>query len=57
MAEENKCEVCGSLESDHNELFLCERCECTMCSDCQAPYNTFSQIDYNCCSNCYTERS
>lgn len=44
-----KCEVCLS---NSNELWDCEMCECKFCPECQADYNQFTLIDYNCCSKC-----
>lgn len=42
------CHICGGKSN-----FTCERCDEYMCENCQAPYNQFSQIDYNCCDSCY----
>ena len=42
------CHICGTKTD-----FQCEKCDEYMCHDCQAPYNQFSQIDYNCCTSCY----
>ena len=52
--EIEKCHCCEKTIAE-TEIFKCERCEELMCSDCQAPYNQFSQIDYNCCINCYKD--
>lgn len=49
-----KCHCCNKT-SAQDEIFKCERCERDMCSDCQAPYNQFSQIDFNCCIDCYND--
>lgn len=49
-----KCHCCGKTIGQ-TEIFQCEICENDMCSDCQAPYNQFSQIDFNCCTYCYNE--
>ncbi len=48
--EPEKCYLCGN-QSDY-ELYPCERCDEMFCSSCQAEYNQFSQIDYNCCKKC-----
>lgn len=50
----DKCNCCGKNEAE-TEIFECERCGEQMCSDCQAPFNQFSQIDYNCCTDCYND--
>jgi len=50
----DKCHCCGKNEAQ-TEIFECEICGELMCSDCQAPYNQFSQIDYNCCTTCYND--
>lgn len=50
----DKCHCCNKT-SAQDEIFQCERCERDMCSDCQAPYNQFSQIDFNCCIDCYKD--
>ncbi|EJL66291.1 ASCH domain-containing protein [Flavobacterium sp. CF136] len=49
--ELKECRCCTNNEADE-ELHVCERCEQEFCSYCQAPYNQFSQIDYNCCNYC-----
>lgn len=49
-----KCHCCNKT-SAQEEIFKCERCEHDMCSDCQSPYNQFSQIDFNCCIDCYND--
>lgn len=45
----NKCEQC---EKPSDDLRICEKCEIEFCGDCQAVYNQFSQIDYDCCKDC-----
>lgn len=50
----HKCHCCGKT-SGETEIFECERCEEQMCSHCQAPYNQFSQVDYNLCTDCYND--
>jgi len=35
---------CGELATR-----ICERCGEPFCEDCQAEYNQFTQIDYDCC--------
>lgn len=47
------CESCGKQVK---EVFECERCLLLICEDCQADFNQFSQIDYNCCKDCAAER-
>lgn len=42
------CHCCGK-----DSEYECERCNEPMCSNCQAPFNQSSQIDYNCCVDCY----
>ena len=43
-----KCHICGAPTD-----FLCESCEEPVCEDCTAPYDQFTQIDYDLCSECY----
>ena len=45
-----KCQCCGTKVS---EFLECTRCDCDYCENCQAPYNQFSQIDFNLCKSCY----
>lgn len=47
--DKSKCEVCLAKS---NELWDCKMCECKFCPECQAEYNKFTMIDYNCCSEC-----
>jgi hypothetical protein len=47
--EPKVCEVC---EKNVKELTHCERCDTKLCFDCCAPYNQFTQIDYDCCKTC-----
>lgn len=47
------CSVCGG---ENKELVPCAKCDNMHCPDCQAPYNQFTQIDFNCCKPC-SERS
>ena len=49
--EQPTCQVCGEA----GELCPCDRCGQEYCSNCQAPYNQHSQIDWNCCMNCYED--
>lgn len=49
FTNDGKCEVCGK-ESD--DLYECEKCLKMICHDCQAAYNQFTQIDFNCCKLC-----
>lgn len=44
--------VCERCENDAVELFACEMCDQMICDNCQASYNPFTQIDYNCCKSC-----
>lgn len=44
-----KCHICGN---QNKEEWVCERCDQIYCESCSAKYDCFSQIDYNCCSNC-----
>lgn len=44
--------ICERCENVKDEIFACERCEVLICHDCQASYDQFSQIDYNCCTSC-----
>lgn len=44
--------VCERCEKECNEVFECERCGLMICDKCQAVYNQFTQIDYNCCKSC-----
>lgn len=46
-----ECSCCTNKETDE-EMHICERCEQEYCIDCQAGFNQFSQIDYNCCEKC-----
>jgi hypothetical protein len=41
------CHLCGA-ESE----FTCESCGENMCENCQTPYDSHTQIDYNCCNQC-----
>jgi hypothetical protein len=41
------CYICGEMADR-----ICEKCEEPICGDCQAEYNQFSQIDYDCCERC-----
>ena len=43
---------CERCEKDCDEVFECEICGQMICEKCQATYNQFSQIDYNCCESC-----
>lgn len=51
LIEEEVKELCHCCGKDSE--YECERCNEPMCSNCHAPYNQFSQIDYNCCVDCY----
>ena len=44
--------VCERCEKDVDEVYACERCDRMICDGCQAQYNQFTQIDYNCCKSC-----
>lgn len=44
--------VCERCEDYTSETYECERCSMMIGSCCQAQYNQFSQIDYNCCKGC-----
>jgi|GEM_PF-294316 len=46
-----ECSCCTNKETDE-EMHICERCEQEYCINCQAEFNKFSQIDYNCCEKC-----
>src|SRR5690554_1228495 len=48
----NTCTKCDNISV---EVYNCERCDELICNDCQATYNQFSQIDYNCCKDCANE--
>jgi hypothetical protein len=41
------CHICGQPAN-----LICARCGEWFCSDCQTPYNEFTQIDYDCCKPC-----
>lgn len=43
-------------ESLCSKEWLCEDCGGKYCEDCAAPYNQFSQIDWNMCVKCYEAR-
>lgn len=43
------CEYCAK---ESIELNNCSKCDLKICYDCQAPYNQFTQIDYDCCLDC-----
>lgn len=43
---------CERCQKECDEVFECEICETMICADCQAVYNQFSQIDFNCCKSC-----
>lgn len=45
------CESCDK-EISIEEAYPCEKCEKIISHCCQAGYNQFSQIDYNCCQDC-----
>jgi len=45
-------EICERCENDIIETYMCERCERSICENCQARYDKFTQIDYNCCQTC-----
>jgi hypothetical protein len=51
VGELKECCICGNAEK---ELVECEICGQLYCEDCEAEYNQFSQIDYNCCERCAT---
>lgn len=44
------CSVCGA--DDGRELLTCMRCENHHCINCQAVYDQFTQIDFDCCKTC-----
>ena len=46
-----ECRCCTKKEIDA-EMRICEICENQFCEDCQASFNQFSQIDYDCCQDC-----
>jgi hypothetical protein len=46
-----ECRCCTNKETDE-EMRICVRCEQEYCSYCQAEFNQFSQIDYDCCQDC-----
>ena len=48
----NTCTKCNNVNT---EVYNCERCDELICNDCQATYNQFSKIDYNCCNDCANE--
>lgn len=52
MKTEQTKTFCERCEKDCDEVFMCERCELMICDKCQAEYNQFTQIDYNCCKTC-----
>lgn len=43
------CHICGQPSESDN---ICERCDEYYCEKHKAHYNQFTQIDYNCCSEC-----
>jgi hypothetical protein len=43
------CERCGSVA---DEVYHCEMCDQLIGSCCQAGFNQFTQIDFNCCKSC-----
>lgn len=49
--EELKCNCCNKIAT---ELFECTKCNNDFCEGCQAEYNQFTQIDYDCCTDCAT---
>lgn len=50
LLREANCHVCGELNI---EKWTCELCNEVYCEDCSAPFNVHSQIDFNCCVDCY----
>jgi hypothetical protein len=44
--------ICEKCEKEAQEVWVCERCNDLICEDCQANYDQFSQIDFNCCKTC-----
>lgn len=44
--------ICESCFKPVDDLRECERCETMIGDCCQAEYNQFTQIDYNCCKSC-----
>lgn len=49
---EKETKVCERCEKDAKELFECEICNMMICENCQAVYDVFTQIDFNCCKSC-----
>lgn len=47
--DESVCESCGKPDTD---LHQCEGCDQLIGYCCQATYDQFTQIDYNCCKSC-----
>lgn len=43
---------CERCNNECDEVFECERCGTMICGDCQAIYNQFTQINFNCCETC-----
>ena len=44
------CHICGKETDEDN---VCYGCGQYYCDKCSAPYNQFTQIDYNLCKECY----
>lgn len=44
---EQVCYICGGAADR-----TCDKCDEYICDDCQAKYNQFTQIDYDCCIKC-----
>lgn len=47
-----ECRCCTDNETEA-EMHICKMCEQEYCVSCQAPFNQYSQIDFNCCMTCY----
>jgi hypothetical protein len=47
-----ECRCCTHKETDE-EMHVCKRCEQEFCVNCQAPFNQHSEIDFDCCMDCY----
>lgn len=57
MEQQKTSPVCERCEKEATEVYECERCEQMICDNCQAEYNAFTQIDYNCCKSCANSRN
>lgn len=47
-----RCYIEVDCEEETEEDFICELCERHYCESHSAVYDQFTQLDFNCCSEC-----